>query len=184
MPAAGHALARAALDASELLDVDVDQLARPLALVADGGLQAQRPSLPIPSRVRIPDTVESGHLEQLGDLRAGEPQPAQRGDRLDPALVGAIGDDLGRRGPIQQPGLALGPVASDPLEQVRAGSSAAAAALSDQPCSITRKPSVAAASMQRRVSVQLHPVSSLELGASHHPASKEARMNNLLRNYT
>jgi hypothetical protein len=34
------------------------------------------------------------------------------------------------------------------------------------------------------VSVQLRPVSSLELVASNQPASKEARINNLLRNYT
>jgi len=33
------------------------------------------------------------------------------------------------------------------------------------------------------VSVQLHPAPSLELVASTPPASKEARMNNLLRNY-
>jgi hypothetical protein len=32
--------------------------------------------------------------------------------------------------------------------------------------------------------VQLHPVSSWDWGLQHHPASKEARMNNLLRNYT
>jgi hypothetical protein len=36
-----HALARAAADAPELLDVDVDQLARRGALVAFGGLQAR-----------------------------------------------------------------------------------------------------------------------------------------------
>jgi hypothetical protein len=34
------------------------------------------------------------------------------------------------------------------------------------------------------VTVQLHPVSSLELVASTPPASREARMNNVLRNYS
>jgi hypothetical protein len=32
--------------------------------------------------------------------------------------------------------------------------------------------------------VQLHPVSSLDWWLRHQPASKGARMNNLLRNYT
>ena len=34
------------------------------------------------------------------------------------------------------------------------------------------------------ISVELHPVTSLGLVASTPPASKEARMNNVLRNYT
>ena len=58
-PAAGDAMSGAVNDPSELLDVDVDQLAGTLALVALGGLQPSRPSLPIPIRVRIPETVES-----------------------------------------------------------------------------------------------------------------------------
>ena len=34
------------------------------------------------------------------------------------------------------------------------------------------------------ITVKLHPVSSSELSCSTPPASKEARMNNVLRNYT
>jgi len=37
--------------------------------------------------------------------------------------------------------------------------------------------------MQLGVTVDLHPVSSLNLGGSTPPAFKEARMNNVLRNY-
>jgi hypothetical protein len=58
--AAGGAMSRAALDAPELLDVDMDQLAGPLALIALGRLEPRRPSVPIPIRVRVPDTVDSG----------------------------------------------------------------------------------------------------------------------------
>ena len=48
-------------DPAELLDVDVDELARPLLLVAVGRLGgSSRQSLPSPIRVRIPDTVEAG----------------------------------------------------------------------------------------------------------------------------
>src|SRR5215216_4197603 len=53
------ALSGAALDAAKPLDVDVDQLAGAGTLVAAGGLEAETPSLPIPMRVRMPETVES-----------------------------------------------------------------------------------------------------------------------------
>jgi hypothetical protein len=102
---APDALAGAALDASELFDVDVNQLTRPSALVALRGLQAE------PAEPAHPDPRQDArhrrerHREQLGDFWAGEPQPAQRGDRLDPPLRRAVGDQLGRRRAIQQPGL-------------------------------------------------------------------------------
>jgi hypothetical protein len=51
--------------------------------------------LPIPILVRIPDTVER-HAEDLGDLRAGEPQPPQRGDRLDALRASAVRDPMRR----------------------------------------------------------------------------------------
>ncbi len=44
-----------------------------------------------------------------------------------------------------------------------------------------RQPSLRA---EGGISVQLHPVSSLLLGGSAPPAFKEARMNNVVRNYT
>jgi hypothetical protein len=37
----------------------VDQLARAFALIAPRRLEPNRPSLPIPIRIRIPDTVET-----------------------------------------------------------------------------------------------------------------------------
>ena len=51
-PAAGNAMAGAALDASELFDVDVDELARALALVALGRLESQ------PAKAAHPDPRE------------------------------------------------------------------------------------------------------------------------------
>jgi hypothetical protein len=38
---------------------------------------------------------------------AGEPQPAQGSDRLDPLLTRAVPDPMRRRGTVPQPGLAL-----------------------------------------------------------------------------
>jgi hypothetical protein len=43
------------------------------------------------------------HAGQLGDLGAGEPQPAQRRNRLDPALIGAVGHHEGRREAASRP---------------------------------------------------------------------------------
>ena len=53
------AFAGAAFDPAELLDVDVDELARPRALVADGLLEPEPAEPAHPDRFRIPETVES-----------------------------------------------------------------------------------------------------------------------------
>jgi hypothetical protein len=68
------ALARAALDAPELLDVDVDQLAGPLALVALRGLAPQPAELAHPDPGQDARHRRQRHAEQLGDLGAGEAQ--------------------------------------------------------------------------------------------------------------
>jgi hypothetical protein len=48
------------LDPTEFLDVDVDQLARPRALIADRLLETDPAKRPIPARVSTTETVESG----------------------------------------------------------------------------------------------------------------------------
>jgi hypothetical protein len=64
------AVARATLDAPELLDVDVDQLSGTLTLIALRRLQAQ------PAELAHPDPREDArdrrgrHPQRLGDLRA------------------------------------------------------------------------------------------------------------------
>jgi hypothetical protein len=68
------ALARAALDAPELLDVDVDQLAGPRALVALRGLAPQPAELAHPDPGQDARHRRQRHAEQLGDLGAGEAQ--------------------------------------------------------------------------------------------------------------
>jgi hypothetical protein len=109
------ALARAALDAPELLDVDVDQLAGPLALVALRGLAPQPAELAHPDPGQDARHRRQRSIEDLGDFRSGEPQPSQRRDRFDSPLVGAIGDHGRRRGTIQQTARALRPEPLDPL---------------------------------------------------------------------
>ncbi len=83
----------AALDAPELLDVDVEQLTRSSSLVALRGLQAVPAELPKPDPGEDPRHRRERHLEALGDLRARHPQPPERGDHLDPALLGAVRDE-------------------------------------------------------------------------------------------
>jgi hypothetical protein len=104
-----------AMDASELLDIDVDQFARDLALIALGGLQSEPAQLAHADPREDPRGRRDRPIEDLGDLRARKAQAAQRRDRLDRPLVAAIGDHAGSRRTINQPGQPLGPVARDPL---------------------------------------------------------------------
>jgi hypothetical protein len=84
------------LDAAELLDVDVDQLAGDLAFVTLRGLQTQPAEPAHPDLREDPRHRRHGPSENLGDLRPGEAQPSQRSDRLDRALVSAVGHDVRR----------------------------------------------------------------------------------------
>src|SRR3954453_21599941 len=166
-----------AVDASELLDVDVEQLARPGALVALGGLQPEASELAHPDPRQDPRHGRQRHSEQLSDLGAGEAQPPQRGDRLDAALVGAVGHDRRRRGTIQQPGRSARAVAGQPLargvvaDPGRLGGRAQRPPRDLDPLDQQR----AALDAETGVTVQLHPVSSLGL-LRHQPASKGHRM--------
>jgi hypothetical protein len=88
-------LAGAALDAAELLDVDVNELARALALVTLRRLEPEPPELAHPDPRQDPGDRRLRHRQHLGDLGAGHAQPPQRRDHLDAPLVGAVVDVLG-----------------------------------------------------------------------------------------
>src|SRR4051794_10227938 len=109
--APGHAMPGAALDAPELLDIDVDELARVATFVAVRRLGRFEPRelAQADPRQDARDRRER-HAEHLGDLRAGHAQPSQRGDRLHASLAGSRRLARGRRRAIAQAGLALGPV--------------------------------------------------------------------------
>ena len=58
---AAEAFAGAAFDPAQLFDVDVDELAGPGALIADGLLESDPgPAFPMPLRLSTTETVESG----------------------------------------------------------------------------------------------------------------------------
>src|SRR4051794_8165520 len=79
--AAGHLVAGAA-DLAELLDVDVDELAGPGALVAFGWLHSQPAELAHPHLLEQARDRGEGHAEHSGILRADKSQPPKRRDRL------------------------------------------------------------------------------------------------------
>jgi hypothetical protein len=64
------------LDAAELLDVDVDELARPRALIADRLLEPEPPQPTEPEPGQNPGDGRDCHPERLGDLGGGEAEPA------------------------------------------------------------------------------------------------------------
>src|SRR5690606_31064422 len=86
-------------EAAEPFDVDVDELAGELALIAAGRLGSPEAAAlaeaepPKPKRDR-----GERQAQDLGDLGGGHPQPAQGGDRLDHSPGGAMGNPLGGTG--------------------------------------------------------------------------------------
>jgi hypothetical protein len=82
----------ATLDATELLDVDMDQLTRHLAFVAHSGLEPETTELAHPDLRQDPRDRRECHPKHLADLRASHPQAPQGGDRLDAPLIRAVGD--------------------------------------------------------------------------------------------
>src|SRR5271155_4577639 len=96
-----------AVDLSELLNVDVDQLTRRRAFIADRRLKAQSPELAHPDPRQDPRDGRERHIQALGDLRAGHPQTPQRSNDLDTLLSDARGRASRCRGAIKQALLAL-----------------------------------------------------------------------------
>jgi len=92
-----NALACTALDAAELLDVDVDQLAGTPTLIAVGRLGRLQPrELAQPDAQQHRRDRRQRHPQTERDLRPSHPQPAQQHDRLD-ELVGSAMRDRPRR---------------------------------------------------------------------------------------
>ena len=121
--------------------------------------------MPIPIRVRIPDTVESAIPSTSaisGPVNRSRRSAAIAWTR---SLGGAVGDRWRRRGAIEQPELALGAVAAHPLARAADADFGGLGRLRQRPLSLDHPPAEQPALVQAegRVSVQLHPVSSLGL---------------------
>jgi hypothetical protein len=184
--AVADALARATFDPPQLLDIDVEQLAGTAALIAPRRLEPEAAELAQPDPGQDPGHRRLWHPQQLRDLRAREAQPPQRRDRLDALLRRAVVDRLRRRGAIEQ--------TSSPSARRRRThsparrsltSAAAAASASDHPSSTTLRQSNSRffrlSAALRWSFIRCPPWTEW---LRHLSASKEARMNNVLRDYT
>src|SRR5438876_3705892 len=165
--AARDAFAGTALDPPQPLDVDVSELARARALVAD------RPFEPDPAESAEAEAAQDAgdgrerHLERVGDLGGGETQAAQGDDRLHPLSGRAVRDVPRCRGTIDESRLALQAVAAYPLASA-AHADAGGLGRSPQRPSLDDNPFgqlAPATPAECRVTVELHPVSSLDWGA-------------------
>jgi hypothetical protein len=151
------------LDPAELLDVDVDELARPRALVADRLLEPEPAELAHPNPRQDPGDGRERHSQRLRDLSRREAEPAQLRDHLDPIGRGAVCDMLRCRGAIVEAGQALKPVAASPLSRTANADSGRRCRRRDRPTldddELAQPPSAAPA--ESGVSVKIHPVTSL-----------------------
>ena len=153
------ALAGAALEPAQPLDIDVHELARPRAFVPHGRLE------PDPAEPADAAAAENHrhrrqrHPQRLGDLGGGEAQPAQRHDQLDPLAGRAVGDPPRRGRAIAQATLALQPVAPNPRTTTAHTDSGGRGRRRQSP-PLKHNPLghlPPAAPAERRVTVKLHP---------------------------
>ncbi len=166
-------MAGAILDPAELLDVDVDQLARTLLLIAADLLdRLQATELAEADPLQHRRDRRGRHLEELGDLRTGQADSPQRLDRLNAIWGRAVVDVLGRRGAVKQAGLAFGELAADPLAAAPLAHSGGLSRLHERATLLDHSSDhdFSALRAEGRVSVQLHPVFSLDLGGLDTPS--------------
>src|SRR5437588_6048787 len=164
--AVADAFAGATLDAAELLDINVDELAGSLALVALCRLECEPAEPAQPDPGQDAGDGRERHLEEFGQVRAGEAQPPERGDRLDAVLGRAIGEVDRRRRAVEQPELAILAVAGDPLTRAADADFGGRGRLRQRPVLLDDPSAEQAAFVQAEgsVSVKVHSVSSLGLG--------------------
>src|SRR6266516_6262888 len=172
-------LTGAALDPTEPLDVDVQELARPRALVAARPLEPQPAQLAEALAGEDPGNGRECHPEQLRDLGAGEAQPTHGHDQPHPLIRRPIGDSLRPRVAISQATLPLDSVPVHPFARAAEadtgslGRSGQGPSLNNHPLG---QPSPATPT-ERRVTVKPHPDLLLGAESAWQPsASKEARM--------
>jgi hypothetical protein len=106
--------------ASELLGVDVDEIARPLMLVAHSGLRRLQVAQPRqPGASEHPSYGALGHADRAGNARLGQAPATQLDDRQSLGVVDGSGTDLRTRGAVAQSGFTLGKVTTQPFACAR-----------------------------------------------------------------
>src|SRR5271169_21457 len=163
MQTVAPALAGAALDPAELLDVDVDELARPRAFVANRLLESKPAQPPHPRAGQDPRDCRERHRQGLCDLCRGEAHPAQLPDRFDPIRRRAIPDVLRRRRTIEKSLRTLASITIRPLASTADADTGGLGRRRQRP-SLNNHPlgqTAPTTPTESRVTVKLHPVSSL-----------------------
>jgi hypothetical protein len=188
---AGEAMPSAAMDPPDLLDIDVQQLARSRSLVAFCGLQPEPAEFAHPDPGQDPRHGRDRHPEALGDLSAAHPQPTERSDHLEAPLIGAVGHHDRSRGAIHQPSRPFQPVPGQPLARGAVTDSGRVGGLRQRPPRIHAiDQQLAALDAEASVTVQLRPVSSLGLSGVSTPQPPRStgwlahRRNNVVRIYS
>jgi len=147
-----------ATDPSELLHVDVDQLAGPGPLVTERLLEPDPAKAAQPDPGQDPGDRRERHRERLGDLGRGHPQSAQLHDHRDPIRRRPVGNAPRRRRPVQEPSIAITPPA-DPLARTAHTDPGSPRSLRQRPTILNNTTSELAppAPAERRVTVKIHP---------------------------
>lgn len=104
-----------AIDAAKLLDVDVDQFARPLALVTHHRHpRIERGQLPQSAAAQHRSHARHRHVQLAGNRRAAHSLPPQALNLLDPFGVKTVLAAVRRRAAVGQRRLTPGPITGQP----------------------------------------------------------------------
>ena len=158
LDAAADAPARAADDPGELLDINMQELARPGALVADCWLETESAKTAKAAAGKDPRDGRQGHRERLGDLGGCHPQPAQLHDDRYPLRAGAVGDPQRRRRAVEEQPIATA-IATSPLTSTTHTDAGGLSRRPHRPALINDAASKLSptAPTESRVTVQIHP---------------------------
>src|SRR6266566_5266565 len=154
------AFAGTGFDPAEPLDVDVDELARSRALVADRPLEPETAESAQTGPSQDPRDRRERHPQRLRDLGCRETQPAQLHDRLYTIIRRAVSNPCRRRRVIEQTALALQPIPTNPLPSTTHADPGGLRRRGQRRSldhNLFAEPAPAAPT-ERRVSVKLHPV--------------------------
>jgi hypothetical protein len=152
------ALARAALDPTELLHVDMDELTRPRALIPDTLLKPEPAEATEPKPGQDPGNGRDRHRKRLRDLSRRHPQPPQLDNDRDPLRRGAVGDPARCRRVVEQAHITSA-VAANPLARAAHADTGGLGRRPQRPALINNAPNelTPAAPAESRVTVQIHP---------------------------
>jgi hypothetical protein len=158
-PIAGHAVTNR-FDAPELLGVDVDQLARPLALVAHDRwprLERRQPAEPEPAQDAADRRDRNGELAR--DRRAAQALASPAFDLGHAHVCHLVPRVLGRRAPVGQRCRPAAAVAREPTVSLALRQSRGAGGRDDRPALLDHPPHQQESTLRRqtRILVHVHP---------------------------